>query len=203
MNRSIPYHQLDGHTLLKMLRHSDQKAFSEIYDRYWNKLLAIAYHHSHSRETAEEMVQEVFLSLWKRRADVTIGVLENYLATAVKFAVFDYRLKEKRRKDLLIGNYVSETFHDIENSVQAKFLEDYIRGIVECLPEKCKLVFHYSREQGLGNEEIADRLGISVKTVEGHITRALKTIKNSLGSSYLPAAGILTLREILILIKKV
>ncbi len=202
MNNPGSYSRFDDNTLLYHLKQGSRQAFSEIYERYWNKLLAIAYHHTQSKAIAEEIVQDVFLSLWKRHSIVVIHSIEHYLATAIKFAVFDHLLKERRRNKLLADNYLAVPSYRQEEKIQAKFLEEYIRGVVESLPGKCRLVFIYSRDMGLSNEAIARELDISVKTVEAHITKALRIIRTSLKDTYLPAAGLLTLGELFSLLKE-
>ena len=67
----------------------------------------------------------------------------------------------------------------LEDKINAKFLQDYIDGIVEQLPEKSRLVYNYSRKKGLSNAEIAREMRISQKTVEGHLTKVLKTLRLS------------------------
>jgi len=169
--------------LIRELRSGSAAAFEEIYHRYWKILLAIAFNRLADRQASEEAVQDVFLSLWARRKEVSIGSLQAYLATAVKFTVFRQLLNEKRRKDLLNRNYHPQKLLFEETRVYGKFLEEYIQGIVETLPEKCRLVFKYSREEGMTIPEIAKEMNISVKTAEAHLTKALKILRGSLKKS--------------------
>src|SRR6188474_853020 len=87
--------------LIHLLQSSDGAAFTELYNRYWEQLFAISYNYSKQKETAEEVVQEVFMSLWDRRNTVDINDLAAYLATASKFSILKHLLKNKRRKQLL------------------------------------------------------------------------------------------------------
>ncbi|MES1250089.1 MAG: RNA polymerase sigma-70 factor [Chitinophaga rupis] len=169
--------------LVRQLRSGSAAAFEEIYHRYWKTLLAIAFNRLADKQAAEEAVQDVFLSLWARREEVSIDSLQAYLATAVKFTVFRQLLNEKRRKELLHRNYYPQQLQFEETAIYSKFLDEYIRGIVESLPEKCRLVFKYSREEGLTIPEIAKEMNISVKTAEAHLTKALKTVRGSLKRS--------------------
>ena len=168
--------------LLIMLRNDNDEAFVEIYNRYWDKLLAIGYNHARNKETAEEIVQDVFMSLWNRRHETEIDRLAAYLATAVKFAVFKTLARENRRKALLAGQPADVPTSPDEAIIEAKFLKEYLDGVVAGLPEKCRLVFTYSREHQLSTKEIADTLQLSHKTVESHLTKALKTIRYYLGN---------------------
>ncbi len=169
--------------LLSLLKHSEEKAFTEIYNRYWDKLLAIAFNHTRNKSVAKDIVQNLFVGLWNRRDQLQVDSLEHYLATAIKFAVFkEYYRKQKREAGLIAKLTVSEEV-DIEEQVNAKFLEQYIYGIVEQLPPKCRLVFKYSRVRHLNIREIANEMGIAQKTVEAHLTKALKTIRQELRES--------------------
>ncbi|WP_315898203.1 sigma factor-like helix-turn-helix DNA-binding protein, partial [Chitinophaga pinensis] len=88
--------------------------------------------------------------------------------------------------------------HEEEGKLEARFLKDMIDGIVEELPDKCRLVFHYSRNLGLKNEEIAARTGITKKTVENTLNRALRIIRGKLRNHGIP---LLTIAQILLLRK--
>lgn len=158
----------------------EEWAFSSIYDTYWNSLLAIAYRLTQDKEQSEEIVQEVFVSLWHRRQEVNIVALPNYLATAVKFSTFKSLQRTKRHEELHAQEFATERIHLDEEAIDAKFLKEYLDGIVEHLPDKCKLVFRMSREDLKSNKEISGELAISEKAVEAHITKALKVLKLSL-----------------------
>jgi RNA polymerase sigma-70 factor (family 1) len=159
---------------------SAEYAFEAIYDRYWTKLLAIAYNHLRDKQASEEVVQEIFITLWERRKKVEIETLSSYLATAVKFAVFKAIATEKRHKELIDSNYRQETVQWDETQIHARFLEEYLNGVTESLPEKCRLVFVYSRHQGLSIPDIAHEMNIAPKTVEAHLSKALKILRLSL-----------------------
>ncbi|UOE47226.1 RNA polymerase sigma-70 factor [Mucilaginibacter sp. SMC90] len=166
--------------LTALLQADDHDAFTEIYQRYWKKMLAVAWNHSKDTAIAKDLVHEVFLSLWERRRSVEIQSIAAFLATAVKFSVFKHYQREKHRADLARENYeFADITHD-EHKLDALFLQEYIDGIVEEMPEKCKLVFRYSRDLGLKNAEIAEKIEISEKGVEANLTRALKIIRGEL-----------------------
>lgn len=158
----------------------------EIYHRYWDKLLAIGYNHARNKEVAEEIVQDVLLSLWNRRHEIEIDRPAAWLATAVKFSVFKSLARENRRKDLLQDHTATSTDQAVasfdEELIQAKFLKEYVNGLVAGLPEQCRLVFVYSRDHQLSTKEIAETLNLSTKTVESHLTKALKTLRHLLGN---------------------
>lgn len=172
---------LNDDQLIARLQMSDARAITEIYRRYWKKLLAIAYNHIGDKDDAEEIVQTVFIKLWDKRNNIVIGQLPNYLATAVKYSVFSM-LQKKSRKDevgqFFVMNHQSQDYE--EEKIYTIFLRQYIKGVVEELPDRCRLVFNYSREQGKTIPEIATTMNIAEKTVEAHLTKALRRIKHSL-----------------------
>lgn|SRR5690606_14022494 len=157
----------------------NERAFVTIYDTYWSQLLAIAYRLTQDKEQSEEIVQEVFVSLWRRRHEVKIESVSAYLATAVKFSTFKMMQRTRRQRDLQV-EFAPADLHDEEKAIEAKFLKEYLDGVVEELPERCRLVFRMSREQSMSHKEISAELAISEKAVEAQITKALRVLKLSL-----------------------
>jgi RNA polymerase sigma-70 factor (family 1) len=171
------HNKLDEQELASLFSAGNDLVFTEIYNRYWNKLLAIAYNHTKDKSAAEEIVQEVFVSLWSKRDIIHVQSLSRYLAKAVKFLVFKQIHRRKRQIELQQNNYLPGTVEIGDDVIEAKFLQDYINRIVDELPEKCRLVFKYSRQAGMSIPEIAALMDISEKTVESHLTKALKTLR--------------------------
>jgi RNA polymerase sigma-70 factor (ECF subfamily) len=166
--------------LVLSLKAGDESAITEIYSRYWRKLLAIAYNHTRDKSSAEEIVQDVLIKLWDRKADLQIDSLSGYLATAVKYTVLNFVYRERRRVEIAAKVFANNDFDCDDEKIYASFLKEYISGVVNKLPEKCKLVFKCSREQGKTIPQIAFELNVAEKTVEAHLTKALKSIKYSL-----------------------
>ena len=169
----------DEEELLQRLRLGDKKAFTEIYDRYWEKLLAIGYYFSKDKQAAEDVVHDVLISLWERRNDVKIESLPSYLGTAVKFCVFKMIAKRKRQREIEEGLVSPVATSETEEKLDARFFEEFSRAIIENLPEKTNLVFKFSREEELPVKEIAERTKLSGKAVEYHLTKALKSLRDS------------------------
>lgn len=165
--------------LISRLQCGDEQAFTEIYNRYWERLLAIGYYHTQNRQASEDVVHEVMMSLWIRKDQLQIQSLNAYLGTAVKFAVFKSIVREKKRQNILEEKEHAEPIANIEEQLDAKFFEEYLKGIVEQLPEKAKIIFHYSRNEELSVKAIAKKLDLSPKAVEYHITKALKALRES------------------------
>lgn len=176
--------------LLQLLRENNRAAYNEIYHRYWKKMLLVAWNHSRNEELAKDIVQEVFITLWEKRQQQDIQHLSTFLATAVKYQVFKHYRKEQRRAALARENYTIEEAGQDEALLEARFLKDLIDGIVEEMPEKCRLVFHYSRNLGLNNQEIAAQTDVTRKTVENTLNRALRIIRGQLKNHGLPLLAI-------------
>ena len=171
------YTQYSDKELVALVNSRDHLAFTEIYNRYWRKLLMIAWNHTQENSHAKDLVHEVFMSLWERCDFVEIQNVGAYLATAMRLSLFQHFQKEQRRMGLAKENYIFSELSDDDEQLDALFLKEYINGIVEEMPEKCKLVFKYSRDHGLKNAEIAEKMNISEKGVEATLTRALKILR--------------------------
>jgi len=171
------------HDLLLLLKQSNDDAFTEIYLRYWDKLIVVAMHRLGNMEEAREVVQTVFCNLWRKRASLEIThTLNTYLATAIKYEVFKQFASKNRQqrfqKRVLLG--WEEAATDTEEYLQANELQARISSLVKELPEKCRIVFQLSREKGYSQKQIAAELGIAEKTVEAHLSAALRRLRSGL-----------------------
>jgi RNA polymerase sigma-70 factor (ECF subfamily) len=175
---------LNDSDLLQLLKEGREDAFTTIYNRYWERLVATGYYYTRSKESAEEIVNDVLMGLWLRRASVAIESLPAYLGTAVKFAVFKVIARNKRRSEVLGGQLSVEAetaaHNETEQQLDALFMDEWLRGVVEQLPEKARLVFVYSRDEALSIKEIAGKMDLSPKSVEYHMTKALRSIRDSI-----------------------
>jgi RNA polymerase sigma-70 factor (family 1) len=180
------YSNLSDADLLLLITDGKEAAFTEIYNRYWERLVATGYYYTRSKEVAEEIVNDVLMGLWLRRGSLVINSLPAYLGTAVKFAVFKAIARNKKRNQVLGHPLPAETaaeaaaHNDTQQQLDAIFMDEWVRGIVEQLPEKAKLVFVYSRDEALSVKEIAGKMDLSPKSVEYHLTKALKAIRDSI-----------------------
>ncbi|MGX5687457.1 RNA polymerase sigma-70 factor [Arcticibacter tournemirensis] len=188
----MPIHSgLSDHQLVFLLKEGNQPAMTAIFERYWERLFAVALNRLDSQEEAEECVQDVFINLWRLRETLDLKYsLYTYLSAAVRYRVLDlldarYR-QSQHAPDVL--SYLLENNSTVlspESSLLEKELLDHIEAIVERLPEKCRIVYRLSREEGKSHKEISAELNISQKTVEAHLTRAIKDIKGNL-PAYIP-----------------
>lgn len=178
------YHSYSDEELLYLIRESDEAAFKEIFDRYWKKLYAISYNRLQSRHSAEDVVQDVLSTLWTRREKLEINTLDSYLSSAVRYSIFHAVRKQLRNEELAHTIHTGKNaFTTIDEVSKYKTAEEAVQKEINRLPDKCRLVFQYSRELGMSNSEIAKELQLSSKTVEAHITRAIRQLRSVLKSS--------------------
>lgn len=173
------FEQYSDEKLIALLKENNPQAFTEIYKRNWDKLLTVASNKLSDLLIAEELVQEIFLDIWKRRHDIKlIDRIDRYLAAALKYKVINYRHKQAiSQKYIDYSKQQDPAYYSMEDYLQFDELKSKLERLVTELPEKCQLVYKMSREEGLSQKEIAERLVIAEKTVEAHLTRALKKIR--------------------------
>jgi RNA polymerase sigma-70 factor (family 1) len=175
-----PYHLYDDSELLRLLAEGDEKAFSEIYNRYWKKIYAIGYSRLKNVQLAEDILHDVFASLWKNREKAEINSLQNYLATASKYLVFAAIRKSIREQQYQAAQPEFSEELSSENELLYKQLAAFAAKEIESLPERCRLIFKYSREKGMSTREIALEMKISQKTVENQMNKALHRLRFSM-----------------------
>ena len=166
--------------LLHLLKNNDQAAFTEIYHRYWKIVFAVAANRINDLLASEEIVQDIFTDLWIRRHTINIaGMLRPYLSVAVKYKVLDRRLKQSRkiRHHENAVQQINMEDTSTQQTVDFNDLKDHLALFVADLPEKCRLIYQLSREDGYSNKQVACQLHVSEKTVEYHLSRAVKTLR--------------------------
>lgn len=172
-----------GHTdtdnpyLIAGLKESDPVVFKFIYSLYWEKLYNISFYYTRSEQDAEDIVQDVFISLWARREKLALtGPLENYLVRCTKYTAFFYlKIKYKKAEAFAGAKQVFQS-NETEEYIAYKDVQGYIQSVFESVSQKTRDIFYLSRFDGLTYVEISSMLDISVKTVEYHISLALKKI---------------------------
>jgi RNA polymerase sigma-70 factor (family 1) len=188
--------ELSEDELMRLLRQDKLSAFRELYSRYWKKLFDEAYKRLRSKEQAEEVVQELFTNLWTKRQSIQISTtISAYLFSSVAHHVIDIYRKEMVRARYSQAFKIVNTEADTstEDGIMLKDLTYTIEEEISQLPDKCRSVYELSRKEHKTNKEIASCLGISEKTVEQHLTKALKKIRFTL-SHYMLILAILLLK---------
>lgn len=182
MNAYVDY---SDERLISLLREGDQTAFEQVYNRYWKQLLFYVSGKINHYHDAQEIVQEVFLEIWKRRENLELKhSLSTYLHAAVKYKVISY-FSAKHKISARLSDLQVPEFTEQVSTIDFNELLSQVAAIVDALPDKCQLVFRLSREKEYGHRQIAAELGIAEKTVQAHITLALNKIRAGLGSFWL------------------
>jgi len=181
--------------LLKRLKKDDQNAFKEIFYIYYHRLVNYAKSYVFDKQIAEDIIQDIFFNIWIKRKELEINIsLSAYLYRAVHNRCIQY-LRQK---------YINENVFDPENSLKLKEaeilyqlysnfsfseiefneMEKIIKNTYNSLPQKTREVFDLSREHNLTYQEIAETLNMNIKTIEYHISRALKAFREALNDYF-------------------
>lgn len=173
----------DEEKLFRLLCNGDRAAFDQIYNTYWQRLFLYVVKVIRDREAAEDIVQEIFISLWSRREEIADQrTLSGYLFTAARFKGINFvqdQLKKGRHEESLIQHFNTPQ-HTINELMAAKELSVIIDDEIEKLPAKMRNIFVLSRREQLSHKEISEKLQISDKTVKKQINNALKHFKTVL-----------------------
>lgn len=169
----------------------------KIYDTYWERLFDLAFYKTGDEDLATEIVQEVLISLWENKRQISIETsLNAYLSTAVKYRVLNYYKASSIRKEHQeqLGKLADLVMiPDAEDLLVGREIQSEIDLAVEELPEKMQAVFRLSKIAGKSNQEIADELEISLQTVKNQLSSALKILRKSL--SYMQTLFLLFLTQ--------
>lgn len=179
------YQDLTDEQLLHLLRSDDRAAFAEIYDRYWEYMSLYVLKITRSPEDACDIVQDVFVSIWKRRAELMInGSLKAYLLKSVRNLSLRYIEKNISKKGFLasLSLYWKNSCVSTTHALEFHELESKLTRVVAQLPPKMQQVFVLSRHENLSYREIAQRLGIAETTVKKQVNNALKLIRTEVSS---------------------
>ena len=164
---------------LRRLKQDDERAFDALFRHYSALVYRFAYSYLKSRPAAEEIVQECFIKIWEKRAQLRDDVpLKGYLFTTAHHAVLN-ELRRDQHHLRLQGQVAAEAGPaSVANEAEYHEMEALYQAALERLPPKQREVFMLSRQLGLSYPEIAERQGVSIKTVEAHIMQALKTMRS-------------------------
>ncbi|MGF6850128.1 RNA polymerase sigma-70 factor (family 1) [Chitinophaga sp. W3I9] len=176
MIRDNSYSDLE---LITMLKRGDVTAFDLLYARHWSGMYQAAYYLLRDQGACMDIIQDIFAWLWEKREQLDIQAVPSYLRSAVRFKVANYIRSSKVREEFyteLAGLSLPET-PGPQDFMELSDLKSIIGQVIRSLPEKCREIFLLSRDGQLTNQQIADLLNISIKTVEAQKTIALKRIR--------------------------
>ncbi len=172
--------------LLEALRKGNSQAFEAIFYRYYSKVYHFTLKLLKNKEEAEEIVQEVFITIWEKRKKIEPdGSFSGFLFTVTRNKIYN-RIKQnlpyQEFNDYLDTNGSYD--HSPCRNFEFEELNEVIRAVINSLPPKRKKIFLLSRIRGLTYKEIADKLGVSVNTVDTQIRKSLDEIRKSLKKYY-------------------
>lgn len=173
------YSLLTDDELIVLFKDGTELAFREIYLRYWKDVFQVAYKKVHYKELAEEITQNLFMDLWRRRDTVQINSISCYLFGSLKYSVINH-YKSQLVKDNYQNLAKATTSSSVENTdylVMLHELSDALSEGIARLPKKTGEVFKLSRIDHCSVKDISRQLNISEKAVEYHITQSLKSMR--------------------------
>ncbi|MFL9832022.1 RNA polymerase sigma-70 factor [Flavobacterium sp. ST-87] len=173
----------DNTQLIQALKSGNPKAYTFLVNTYHHKLCVYAYSFTHDPNLSEDIVQNVFMRIWKKRENLKDNfAINSFLYKSVYNEFIDqYRSQktvyplEKKYIDALNEIVENEEDHSLERVISL------VKKEIQNLPPKCREIFLLSKEEGLTNIEIAEYKNLSIKSVEAHITKAFSILRNSLG----------------------
>lgn len=175
-----------GENIIELIKEGNMKAFNQLFMDTYHQLYFHCRKFISDPEDAKDLLQNVYLRFWEKRLEIDIRIsVYAYLFRAVQNECLNYIRSKKSISSLSDPEFDKEPYNSTteknydspESDMEITELEQITQRAINSLPVQCKLIFQLSRNEGLKNQEIADKLSISVRTVETQIYRALKIIK--------------------------
>ena len=180
MSANLPYRPKD---VLQQLTEGNESAFRQIYDRYWLSIYKTVKRYTKSPEVAEDIVQEIFTTLWNNRSNFKEVInLEYYLITMAKNLTYK-TLRKMAFEETVKNHWLAESPNEENSGNDAILDQQYaqlIRQAVGLLPSQQKQIFNMAKVEGLSHKDIAAQLKISHLTVKTHMAKALRSIRHYL-----------------------
>jgi RNA polymerase sigma-70 factor (ECF subfamily) len=154
----------------------DSRAFEILFRKYYPVLCLLSKRYTHDMTTSREVVQDIFIYLWEQRKELEISTsLKSYLSAAVRYN--SIRRLNDYHKVIILTDKLPDNSRELHDHLEYAELQTSILEAIETLPEQCRKVFIMSRFDELKYSEIAQQLKLSVKTIEAHISKALRLIQ--------------------------
>jgi len=179
------YSKISDNELISFLKKGDERAYTEIYNRYFELMFLFAFKKLEDEDLAKDFVQELFLNLWNKREGILEeGKLSSYLYIYLRSRLFDYFAHQKVENKYIefLKTYQISTYESTDHLIREQELIKYIEKQIQALPKKMRRIFELSRKEHLSHKEIADKLNISENNVSSQIHGALKIFKAKLKS---------------------
>jgi len=166
--------------IIDKLKNKELAIFEQIFNEYFTPLTYFCYKYIENKQASEDIVQELFVKLWQHSETLEINIsLKNYLYRWAANSSLNYlkHQKIKLKYQHFVEKELENQIQEADDKLATSELEEKLTNAINKLPEKCREVFILSRYENLKYQEIADKLQISVKTVENQISKALKTLR--------------------------
>lgn len=169
-------------SLIGKMKHGDRESFNQIFRRYYAPLVRFCVRFVADGDMAAEIVQDLFVKLWSSREKLVFtSSFESYMLRSVRNAAITYINRERAHAETNLAIYGDDSdANDPSETLQSNNLEASYRKILATMPEKRREVFLASRFEGLKYSEIGEKLGLSTKTVEAHMSAAIKQLREGL-----------------------
>lgn len=174
------FHTYTDLELVESLKFSEEGAFTEIYNRYWEKLYKSAYNKLNDSEDAKEIVNDVLLDIWKRRTDLSIAFLAAYLEKAIRFRVINHINRKKSTALLDSFEAVLQSPFKADNQVNMNEFINLLEAWIAVLPQQQRRIFVKYYFDNLSAQEIAVEMNLSRKTVQNNLSIAVQYLKTKL-----------------------
>lgn len=171
--------------LLRLLSGDDENAFEDLYHKYASQLYRQAFKMLNDDIQSKDVIQEVFLQLWSKRATQKIELLNAYLYAVTRYQVYKVIRSGKFNEDVFEVEEELPLCRNTEYAIAEREISAAFFTGLSDLPDRCRAVFSLSRVHCLSNREISLKLSISPKTVENQITIAIRKLRIGL-SDFLP-----------------
>lgn len=179
------YNTVDDNNLFALVKQDNELAYTELYNRYWQKLYFVAHKHLKSDPEAREIVQEVFFTIWAKRRSLVIESFPAYVAAMARYAVYVTLARNKKQREKISEEAIHKQTlpAGLADLLENKWMLEKISALSSALPEKCRLVFIKNKLLDQSLSQVAADLNISPKTAEAHLSKALKIIRDKLGDA--------------------
>lgn len=163
------------------IKQSDQKAFKELFDRYFTDLVRFSAKLTSNPLASEEIVQDTFVYIWQKRHEIEINSgIKSYLFTATRNASFNFLKSRGFKEETMLESLTPGNDDPLSKIDNAQDFKKVVTKAIQDLPEACRTIFLLSRNFNFSNKEIAEELNISIKTVENQMTIALRKLREYL-----------------------
>lgn len=181
----MPGNHLTDSELFEAIVLNHEKAFNQLFERHWFKVYSVAFRYVKDEESALEIAHDIFLNIWNKRHELQVNSFKSYVITSASY----HGIRKKRNATGSVLQYVKD-YHNTENAQHAhnqgelnigeQEINETVDVLLNTLPKRCREIYQMSRRDNLSITEIAEKLGVSKRTVENQLTIALKHLRTGI-----------------------